>query len=1160
MKFVLSRLAVVSLAIALPASLLAQEPPAATSTAPPVTKSGAPAAAAKGSDNDPVTPPAANASAKSDAAKNATAARNGRNAKGDAKDGKDAKDSNAYGEKTYSGLELRNIGPAMTSGRVVDVAVDPHDPRTWFVATASGGVWKTTNSGTTFTPLFDDEGSFSIGCVTIDPRNSLTVWVGSGENNSQRSVSLGDGVYKSADGGKHWKNVGLKSSEHIGKIVVDPRDSNVVYVAAQGPLWNPGGDRGLYKTTDGGKTWKAVLTISENTGVTDVIIDPSSPDTLYAASYQRRRHVYTLIDGGPECAIYKSNDAGATWNKLTEGLPKEQMGRIGLALAPHDSKTIYATIEASRKTGGFFRSRDGGANWQKMSSYSAPGAQYYAEIFVDPNDDRRIYSADVWIRVSDDAGKTWTKLGEKTKHPDNHAIWIDPANSDHLIVGCDGGLYETFDRAATWDFKQNLPVTQFYRISADDALPFYNVYGGTQDNFSLGGPARTPSSQGITNADWYVTVGGDGFRSIPDPKDSNVIYAESQNGGLVRFDKRTGETLDVQPQASGNLEPLRYNWDSPIIVSPHDSNRLYFAAQYLFRSDDRGNSWRVVSGDLTRHLNRNTLPVMGRVWGIDAVAKNSSTSFYGNIVSLAESAVQEGLIYVGTDDGLVQVTEDGGAHWRRIDHVAGVPDTTYVSRLETSAHDANVVYAAFDNHKTGDFKPYIYRSNDRGRTWTSISSDLPQRGTAYAVVEDPLDAKLLFAGTEYGLYFTQNGGGNWIALKGNFPTIAVRDLWIQKRRNDLVVATFGRGVYVLDDYAPLRTMNATVAKNDATLFPTKDAELFVQRQQLGLPDKSFQGDRYFTAPNPPVGAVFTYYLAKELKNAQKQRWEAEAHIETDKGNEANKQIDYPSTEQLRAEERELDPAVVLTVTDEEGNVVRRVTGAVKAGFHRVAWDMRYPSPSPVELVEDDDVDPFDTPPAGPLAAPGRYTVRLARRINGVETAIGEPQSFNVVPLYLSLMKDSDRASVLEFQKRAARLQRAVMGADKVTTEASTRVKYVRRALDQIAGPDPRLIAQVNAIDTGLRDVHDQISGDPVLRGHNEPAPPSLLDRVNTAVNSFTTTSGPTATHQEALTLGEQQVKPLLDRLRQFINVDLAGVEKQLNNLGAPWTPGRIPTL
>jgi photosystem II stability/assembly factor-like uncharacterized protein len=971
---------------------------------------------------------------------------------------------------------------------------------------------------------------------------------------------MGDGVYKSVDGGKSWKNVGLEKSEHISKIVVDPRDSNVVYVAAQGPLWAPGGDRGLYKTTDGGKTWKAVLTISENTGVTDILLDPTNPDILFASAYQRRRHVFTLIDGGPESAIHKSTDGGKTWTKLKDGLPKEDMGRIGLAMAPHNPKVIYATIESTRKAGGFFVSKDGGSSFKKVDDYSAPGAQYYGEIFVDPNDDDRIYSADVWVRVSDDGGKTWRKLDEKWKHPDNHVVWIDPATSDHLLIGCDGGLYESFDRAETWNFKANLPVTQFYRVSADDALPFYSVYGGTQDNFSLGGPARTTDAKGIVNADWYVTQGGDGFRSVPDPKNSNIIYAESQNGGLVRFDKRTGEALDIEPQPTGTMDPLRKNWDSPIIVSPHDSNRIYFAAQYVLRSDDRGNTWKAISPDLTRHIDRNTLPVMGRVWGVDAVAKGASTSWYGNIVSLVESPLQEGLIYAGTDDGLVEVTEDGGAHWRKIDHIAGVPDMTYVSRLEASQHDANVVYAAFDNHKTGDFKPYVLKSSDRGKTWTSIAGDLPTRGSSYALVEDRVDPNLLFAGTEYGLFVSQNGGTSWIPLKGSFPTVAVRDLWFQKRHDDLVLATFGRGFWVLDDVNPLRSMSSAVAANEATLFPTRDAELYVERMQLGLPGKSFQGASYFTAPNPPFGAIFTYYLKDELKSRRKQRQAAEAKIDTDKSNEpGHAQPPYPTLDQLRAEEREIEPAVVMIVSDEEGNVIRRVTAPVKAGFHRVAWDLRYPPPSPIELKEPEP-DVFQPPPGGPLVAPGKYTVRMAKRIDGVETVVGAPQTFNVVPLYLSIMQESDRAAVLDFQKKAASIQRTLMGAGRATQEALTRIQYIRRALDEIAGPDPKLVAEVNRIDTALRDINDQLNGDPILRRANEPTLPSLLDRVNIAVNGLTTTAPPTATHREALAIAQQQAGPLLERLHKLIEVDLAAVEKQMNDRGAPWTPGRIPQL
>ena len=1065
-----------------------------------------------------------------------------------------AADAPKYDHTTFSGLQLRGIGPAMPSGRIGDLAVDPRDTRVWYVAVASGGVWKTVNAGTTFEPIFDNEGSYSIGCVTIDPNNSLVVWVGSGENNSQRSVAWGDGVYKSVDGGKSWKNVGLGKSEHIGKILVDPRDSNVVYVAAQGPLWNPGGDRGLYKTTDGGKTWKPVLTISENTGVTDVVFDPRNPDILYAAAYQRRRHVYTLINGGPESALYKSLDGGATWTKLENGLPKEWMGRMGLAVSPRDPDTVYAIIEATRRAGGFFRSKDAGASFEKMNSYSGGGAQYYAEIFVDPNDTDRVYAMDVWVKVTDDGGKTWRKINESTKHVDSHAMWIDPQNSDHYLIGCDGGLYETFDNAATWEYKENLPVTQFYRISADDALPFYHVYGGTQDNFSLGAPSRTNTAHGIRNEDWYVTLGGDGFRTLADPKDPNIVYAEYQHGGLARFDKRTGEALDIQPQAGPGMDPLRLNWDSPLVISPHDSNRLYFAAQYLFRSDDRGNSWKVISGDLTRRIDRNKLPVMGRVWSIDAVAKNTSTSYYGNIVSLAESPLAAGLLYAGTDDGLIQVSEDGGANWRKIERVAGVPEFTYVSHLQASAHDANTVYAAFDNHKTGDFKPYVYKSTDRGRTWTSITNDLPQRGTSYVVVEDHVDRNLLFAGTEYGLFFSQNGGGKWIQLKGGFPTIAVRDLWVQKRRDDLVVGTFGRGIYILDDYRTLRTMSAQVASRESTIFPPRDAEMYVERLPLGLPGKGFQGDSYFIAPNPPFGAVFTYFLKDELKSRKKQRWAEEARLEKAGGNEPPP---YPTWEQLRAEERELEPAIVLAVSDETGNVIRRVTGPVKAGFQRVAWDLRYPPPAPIELTASE-VSPFAPPIVGPLVVPGTYSVRLYKRVDGVETALGDAQTFNVVPLYLSMMNEGDRKEVLEFQKRAAKLQREVMGAEKLVADALTRMQYIRRALDEVEGGDAQLTARVSAVETALRDMSEEIGGDTVRRQRSEPSPPSLMDRVGNAVAGLSSTQPPTQTYRESLAHAEQQFAPLATRLRQVMEVELAAIEKQLNALGAPWTPGRLP--
>ncbi|MBT6514580.1 MAG: glycosyl hydrolase, partial [Crocinitomicaceae bacterium] len=493
---------------------------------------------------------------------------------------------------TFSGMKFRNIGPAFTSGRVADIAVNSKNPFEYYIAVASGGVWKTNNSGNTYVPIFDNENSYSIGCIALSPSNENIIWIGTGENNNQRSVAYGDGVYKSEDGGKTFKNMGLKKSEHIGKIIIHPKNDKIVYVAAYGPLWSAGGERGVYKTIDGGNTWTKVLSISENTGISDLIMDPRNPEIVYAAAHQRRRHVWTYIDGGLESAIHKSDDGGTTWKKLSNGLPSGQIGRIGLAISPVDPDYVYAIIKASGTTGGFYRSKDRGASWAKMSNYQTSG-NYYQEIVCDPHDKHKIFSMNTWLHHSEDGGKTFKKTGEKHKHVDNHCMWIDPSNTDHWIVGCDGGLYETWDHAKNWHFKPNLPITQFYRVAVDNALPFYNIYGGTQDNNSMGGPSRTLNNAGIINSDWYITNGGDGFESQIDPTNPNIVYAQAQYGWLVRYDKKSGEKIGIQPMPKKGEAPYRWNWDAPLLISPHNHKRLYFCANKVFRSDDRGNTWSV---------------------------------------------------------------------------------------------------------------------------------------------------------------------------------------------------------------------------------------------------------------------------------------------------------------------------------------------------------------------------------------------------------------------------------------------------------------------------------------------------------------------------------------------------------------------------------------
>jgi photosystem II stability/assembly factor-like uncharacterized protein len=1052
------------------------------------------------------------------------------------------------------GLKLRSIGPAVTSGRVVGFAVHPQNRSHYYVAAASGGVWKTVNAGTSWTPVFDGEGSYSIGCVVLDPKNPDVVWVGTGENNSQRSVGYGDGVYKSTDAGKTWKNVGLKTSEHIGRIILDPRNSDVVYVAAQGPLWGPGGERGLFKTTDGGKTWKNVLSISENTGVTDVVLDPRNPDVLLAAAYQRRRHVWTLINGGPESALYKSTDGGAHWTKLKTGLPTEELGRIGLAVAPSKPDVVYATIEAADKKGGIFRSTDFGETWERRNPYEEQ-AQYYAHLVVDPRDAERIYVMNVLIKVSDDGGKTLRNLGERAKHVDNHEIWIDPRDTNYYLVGCDGGIYESFDRGATWKFHANLPITQFYDVTADEAGPFYHVYGGTQDNFTLGGPARTKSVHGITNADWFVTQGGDGFHCRVDPKDPNTVYCELQYGVLVRYDRRTGEKVGIQPQPGKDEPPLRWNWDSPLLVSPHSHTRIYFAANKIFRSDDRGDNWKAISGDLTRQIDRNSLAVMGKVWPADAVAKNLSTSFYGNIVALAESPRKEGLLYAGTDDGLIQVTENGGGNWRKIDKFPEVPERTYVSRLVASLHDANTVYASFDNHKNADFAPYLLKSTDAGKTWTSIKGDLPTNGPVLALAEDHVRPDLLFVGTEFGLFVTLDGGKKWHRLKNGLPTIAVRDLAIQRQMNDMVVGTFGRGIYVLDDYSLLRGLTPGALAQEATLFPVREAPLYVPTRQYGLRGKGFQGEAFFTAENPPFGATFRYFLKDGLKTLKQKRHEAEKEA-VKKG----QPIRYPSAAELRAEAEEEPPAILLTITDASGRVVRELTGPVTAGLQRVTWDLRHPAPSlpRPRPAEGADLDIFIEPPGGPLVMPGSYRVALAKRQGGVVTPIGEAEPFTVAVDGVAAVTPSDRKALAAFQQDVLALERAVNGALEAANALTTRLEQARRALDYTPNVEAKWKGVVRDLEKRNRDVLRALRGDVALRARNENTPQSIAERVEYVVDAarFALTR-PTGTQRQQYAIAGEELSAELNKLRQLYE-DLKPLEKALDLAGAPWTPGRLP--
>ena len=1061
--------------------------------------------------------------------------------------------------KAFKGLEFRSIGPALMSGRIADIAIHPTDFSTWYVAVGSGGVWKTTNSGTTWKPIFDEEKSYSIGCVVLDPSNPEIVWVGTGENVGGRHVAFGDGVYKSVDGGASWKNMGLNDSQHISEIIVDPSDSDTVFVASQGPLWSAGGERGLYKTTDGGAAWSNVLSDGEWTGVTDIVMDSRDPQVLYAATWQHHRTVAAVIDGGPESGIHKTTDGGASWTKLEGGLPKGNMGKIGLTISPQNPDVVYAVIELDNREGGTWRSADRGASWEKRSDAvsGGTGPHYYQELEASPHAFDRIYIIDVRMQISEDGGTTFRTMNERTKHSDNHALAFRPDDADYLLVGTDGGLYETFDLAKTWRFVANLPVTQYYKLAVDDAEPFYNVYGGTQDNNTQGGPTRTDSVNGIRNADWFITLSADGHQPAVEPGNPDIVYSESQQGVLHRTDRTTGGVVYIQPQPEPGDPPERFNWDAPILISPHAPTRVYFASQRVWRSDDRGDSWAPVSPDLTKDQDRILLPVMGRKWSSTAPWDLFAMSNYNTITSLAESPIQEGLLWAGTDDGLLQVSADGGENWTAIPvgDLPGVPATAFVNDIKADFFDADTVYVCLDNHKYGDFNPYLVKSTDRGRSWQSIAGDLPDRHLVWRLVQDHVKSDLLFAATEFGVFFTGNGGGKWVQLSGGVPTISFRDLTIQRRDNDLVGASFGRGFYVLDDYTPLREVDEETLEREASLFPVRKTPWYIQRRPLGGGGQASQGGSYFIAPNPPFGAVFTYHLGDGLTSLEESRREAEKKLEKEW-----KDTPYVGFDELESERRQPKPTMLLTIRDASGEVVRTLTAPAKKGFHRVAWDLTYPTSSAIQTASSGDRRGGrrgGDPNSGFMAPPGTYSVTLSKKVDGVVTDVAGPENFEVARVFEGALDGTPPTDTAVFMQEVATLQRGVSAASQAAALGFKTIENLEKAIAWSTVDPGTLDTELEELKQELYEIDEALSGNSSRRSMGEPRVPTVSGRLRVASRTNGQSDyGPTATHRRAFEIATEEFARIEVQLRQLLEVELPALEAKMEEAGVPWTPGR----
>ena len=1030
-------------------------------------------------------------------------------------------------------LQFREIGPAVMGGRIDDFAVVETHPHIVFVATASGGVWKTTNNGTSWKPIFDSESVSSIGTIAVAPSDPSIVWVGTGESNNRQSSSWGDGIYKSVDGGESWRNMGLAATHHIGRVVIHPQNPNVVYVAALGHLWGPNPERGVYKSSDGGTTWVLVLKISNDTGVSDIAMDPQSSDTLYAAAYQRRRTPFGFNGGGPESAIYKTTDGGATWKKLTKGLPYEtggDTGRIGLDIYRKDPHIVYALVQHEK--GGTFRSEDKGETWKKMSDVD-PRPSYYSQIRIDPNNDLRIWELGAQMFYSEDGGKKFATDRVTSIHGDFHAMWIDPADSNHLLTGSDGGIHWSYDNGRTWDFVNTIAIGQYYEIALDNQNP-YHICGGLQDNGSWCGPSQTLTRDGIVNADWQLIHGGDGFYAQIDPLEPWIVYTESQDGHLSRRDMRTQQQRRIMPEAKLNEPHYRFQWNSPVLVSADNHTTVYYGGNYLFQSTDRGDTWRPLGGDLTTGVDRSKLEIFGKIPDQKTLSRHDGVEDYPSITTISESPINPQVLWVGTDDGNLQVTRDGGKTWKNVaSRVPGVPQGTYVSRVVASKSGEGAAYVTFDGHRHDDYRIYLLATSDFGENWKSIRTGIPDSaGSLHVVREHPRNQNLLFAGAEFGLWVSWDRGAHWAAWKNNLPSVPVDDIELQAREDDLVLATHGRSIWVLDDLTPLEKINASVLGSDLTFFDPRPATTWHLYQR-----RWSAGQKMFTAANPPYGAALNYYL--------KQAVTVEKHSQ-----------DKRSAD----EENKKEGKVKISVYDSNGKLLRAFEGPGARGVNRAHWDLRYePVAEPTEEQQQAMAAGYSVGPRGPLVEPGDYSIKITA--NGQEAS----QRLTVQEDPRMQISPQDRAArraaieqVYAMAKTAAK-DRKRIAALKASVHAIT-----ERWHSDTGKPDaPKIPADIRKSADELEKKVDALAekfirerqglgnSGPPLQWKPAPLPQQAQDLLEN-LDEFVAL--PSGQDQEKLAELAPQVADASAQVQRLIEEDLTALNKRLNEAGIPHIP------